>query len=285
MMTNSRILNWLIKINLIIKYRLKNRFSNAAIVSNAPVVVSLTSYGERTSKVFYAIESIANGKVLPSRIILWLDNEHQFNHLPAELKRLKSRGLEIFLAENYGPHTKYFPYVNNLSEHVLPLVTADDDIFYPIFWLKNLYESYVKTPSVVNCYRAHVVLLDKEQQEVESFKFWQICSSTDASYFNQATGVSGVIYPPDFLNKIKASGDVFLACCPNADDIWLHAIALRNGYQVKQIEPEAYHFLTLPFTQKNGLFNANIFLGLNDKQAKMTYNRSDINTLKQDAPH
>lgn len=285
MMTNFRILNWLIKINWLIKCRLKNFFSSASIVSNTPVVVSLTSYVERTSKVFYTIESIGSGEVLPSRIILWLDNELQFNHLPAELKRLQSRGLEIFLTKNYGPHTKYFPYVNGLSEHVWPLVTADDDIFYPHFWLKRLYESYVNTPSVVNCYRAHVVTLDKELQEVESFKNWRICSSTDASYFNQATGVSGVIYPPDLLNKIKAAGNAFLTCCPNADDIWLHVSALRNGYQVKQINSEAYHFLTLPFTQKNGLFNANIFLGLNDKQAKMTYNTFDIKILKQDISH
>lgn len=114
-MTNFRVLNWLIKINWLIKCRLKNFFSSASIVSSTPVVVSLTSYGERTGKVFYTIESIADGELLPSRIILWLDNEQLFNHLPPELKRLQSRGLEIFLTKNYGPHTKYFPYVNFLN--------------------------------------------------------------------------------------------------------------------------------------------------------------------------
>lgn len=284
-MTSSRVLNWLIKIYLMGKYRLKNFFFKTSIVSKLPVVVSLTSYGERVDKVFYTIESISNGEILPCRMILWLDNEHQFNHLPASLKRLQKRGLEIFLTKNYGPHTKYYPYLESVEHHSFPLVTADDDIFYPNFWLKRLYQSYVITPTVVNCYRAHVVTLEEQKQEVRPFEFWRICISNEASYLNQATGVSGVLYPPNLLNQIKAAGDVFLSCCPNADDIWLHVCALRNGYQVKQIHAVAYHFLTLPFTQKNGLFNANIFQGLNDKQAKMTYETLDINVLKQDLIH
>ena len=96
--------------------KIKNYFSNQSILGNYSVVVSLTSYNERVDTVFYTIESIGRGSVKPIRIILWLDEHDILNCLPSSLERLKKRGLEVLISKNYGPHTKYYPYVKNYCD-------------------------------------------------------------------------------------------------------------------------------------------------------------------------
>jgi hypothetical protein len=80
------------------------------------------------------------------------------------------------------------------------------------------------------------------------------------------------IYPPQFLVKLKTAGSAFKYCCPNQDDVWLHAQALRAGYMTRQIVPNALFFTTLPWTQKNSLQTSNVHapVPVNDQQAALT---------------
>ena len=117
---------------------LRNWITNSTVVSPAGPVVSMTSYGNRIRTVYLTIESIGQGDVLPSRLILWLDDRSQFDHLLPSLIRLKHRGLEVKFCPNYGPHKKYYPYVESHGSFNVPLVTADDDVLYPKDWLKCL---------------------------------------------------------------------------------------------------------------------------------------------------
>jgi len=110
----------------------------------------------RIDSVFLTIESIGRGELLPARIILWVDDPKVFASLPSSLRRLERRGLEVKLADNYGPHTKYYPYLTSEADIRHPLVTADDDILYPRGWLKGLAAAYALNDQVINCYRAHV---------------------------------------------------------------------------------------------------------------------------------
>src|ERR1700691_1503154 len=117
------------------------RHHNEARPVTAPggPVVSMTSYGRRIRTAYLAIESIAWGDVRPSRLILWLDDHTAFNNPPATIRCLMKRGLEVKLCEDYGPHKKYYPYLQSLETFESPLVTADDDILYPTYWLKHLF--------------------------------------------------------------------------------------------------------------------------------------------------
>ncbi|MEK7802490.1 MAG: hypothetical protein AAB276_08560, partial [Pseudomonadota bacterium] len=105
------------------------------------------------------IESIAVGQVLPCRMILWLDDEQRFNARPVALRRLEARGLEVRLSENFGPHTKYYPYVAQAQANGPPLVTADDDMLYPRDWLAALVHAYAANPHLIHCWRARVLQL------------------------------------------------------------------------------------------------------------------------------
>lgn len=112
-----------------------NRFGRSQITQADGPVVSLTTYGRRARTAYLAIESIARGDVRPSRLILWIDEESLLNSPPKTILRLQKRGLEVKGCKNYRPHKKYYPFVESQESFNLPLVTADDDILYPRYWL------------------------------------------------------------------------------------------------------------------------------------------------------
>ena len=117
---------------------LQNVRSTAPVVAHGGPVVSITTYGTRLNTVYLVLESIASGSVLPSRLILWVNDLEVFSAPPPPLQRLVRRGLEIRLTEDYGPHKKYYPYLASAASFDRPLVTADDDVFYSRWWLTDL---------------------------------------------------------------------------------------------------------------------------------------------------
>jgi hypothetical protein len=122
----------------LVQFFLINKFGRKPVNEPGGPVVSLTTYGKRIEKVYFTVESIARGVVRPSRLILWIDEETLLINLPATIRRLQRRGLEILLCKDFGPHKKYYPYVQSQQTFDTPLVTADDDMFYPRDWLKQL---------------------------------------------------------------------------------------------------------------------------------------------------
>lgn len=258
--------------------RLANRYGRLPITAPGGPVVSLTTYGTRAQSVHLAVESIGRGNMKPSRLILWVDEAALFKNLPAGIYRLLKRGLEVKLCKNYGPHTKYYPYLESQDVFDLPLVTADDDVLYPRYWLKKLAKAFQQFPNVVNCHRAHLMVLNKDG--IAKYMHWKSSYSTEPSFCRFATGVGGVIYPPPLQRVIKQAGTAFMQCCPKADDIWLNVQALRAGYKVRQIRKKGFRLVEIPGTQSIALRNHNWAGGENDHQIAATYHASDIARLR-----
>jgi hypothetical protein len=259
------------------RLRSRNESSKASVVARQGPVISLTTYGDRLRSVHLVLESIAAGSVLPSRLILWVDSDEAFTHRTPGLERLVGRGLEICRSDNFGPHTKYYPYLLSTNTFEVPLVTADDDLLYSRWWLEGLVRSNRKNPGAVNCYRAHRIQFDGP--ELAPYQAWKPCRSTDPSFLNFATGVSGCIYPPALLSKLKLAGSAFQELCPKADDVWLHANALRAGLKTRQIWNRPLRFPFVPGTQDSGLYHSNVLLARNDEQIRSTYTPEDIVSL------
>jgi hypothetical protein len=258
----------------------RNQVSRASVVALGGPVVSLTSYGDRIQTVHLAIESIAAGSLLPSRLILWLDDAASIRNAPAPLRRLESRGLEICLTENVGPHCKYYPYLKSKTSFDHPLVVADDDALYPRSWLRDLSEAHDVAPQFVHCHRAHVLKL--ENGHIAPYNSWTSCQGTEPSFTHFGTGVSGCIYPAVLQARIKAAGQSFLQLCPKADDVWLHVNALRAGFKTRQIRDRGMNYPTIPGTSSTSLYLNNLLRGGNDQQISSTYNAEDIERLKRD---
>ncbi len=257
----------------------QNEESTSPVTAPGGPVVSLTTHGARVGSVYLGLESIAAGNVLPSRLILWLDDEETRQKLPETVQRLQRRGLEVELGDpRYGPHEKYYPYLESQSQIRVPLVTADDDVVYPTWWLEGLVEAYERDSSVINCYRAHVfAFMDGKPAP---YRLWESCKTTEPRFENFGTGVSGCIYPVPYLTHLKEAGSEFIELCSRQDDIWLHVNALRAGYKVKQISRLSYNFPVLPNTQAKSLSKVNVGSDRNDDAITRNYSEAELEMIR-----
>lgn len=266
---------------LILWLNLRNRTARGPGLGSANVAVSLTTHGKRLETVHLAIESILAGSLRPRRLVLWLDSDPATLQLPAALLRLQARGLDIRFVDNFGPHTKYFPYVRQFDADDMPLVTADDDVLYPRAWLAQLVAAHAAAPAIIHCHLARRIALGKHAPQ--PYQEWLHATSTTPSHRTFALGYAGVIYPPAYLATLRAADTAFMQICPKNDDIWLHATALRNGYLVHQLTADPAYPLTIPFTQDVALFNSNQLASGNDAQAQAVYTAADVDTMARSA--
>jgi hypothetical protein len=256
--------------------------SKRPIIGDAPAVVCLTSYGDRIKHVHYTIETIAKGITRPRTIILWI-SEGDANLITPALRSLERRGLEIRLTEDYGPHKKYYPYCVSTLESAaaqFPLVTADDDVLYPEYWLRDLIDAANAEPfPVIVAHRAHKIRL--EQGAIAPYLSWDLEHGTvKPSYANVATGVCGVLYPPEFVAQVgKAWNTEFMQAAPKADDLWLHSRAILLQVPTKQARSMSGRiFEHHPGTPS--LMDLNLAGGNNDVTIRRIYSPEMISTIR-----
>jgi Acetyltransferase (GNAT) domain len=258
-------------------YRVANLLSRTSVLAPDGVPVSMTTHGPRVRTTHLALESIAMGRLRPSRLVLWLCDPKAVAELTPGLRRLQKRGLEVRLTAELGPHTKYFPALDWPELTGGPLVTADDDVLYPPGWLEGLKAARDQAPDLVHAYRAHTVTWG--ERGLRPYEAWQPCMSAEPSHRHFATGVSGVIYPPGLLARLRAEGDRFLGTCPRADDVWLHMMAVRHGFPVRQIQCKPLHFPFIPGTRDVALMAGNVRGGGNDAQIRATYGDAEMRAM------
>lgn len=261
------------------RYRWVNRIGRRPITGDARAVVSLTTFGHRVDTVFYTIETIAAGTVRPQRLILWLDEEAVLASPPQSIRRLQRRGLEVLPCADYGPHKKQYPFAATTDSLGLPLVTADDDVFYPRGWLAGLLAAHDEHPDVINGYRAHRVML--RNGAIAPYAEWVPATDSEESFRTFCTGVSGIIYPPEFLSKLRAEGERFLQVAPHADDVWVHAVAVQHGVRSRQVGDRQAQFTAVPGTQLGTLQRRNVREGGNDVQIAACYGPIALRRLRE----
>lgn len=185
------------------------------------VIVSLTSYGRRVSKVVpYTIVSILRQTYKPDKIILWLDSENwNDSNLPAELSKLKYYGLEIIYCSDIKSYTKLIPALEKYPNDII--ITCDDDMFYKRKMIEGLIKAYKKNPSRVYCHRAHKPIFNSSG-ELKPYLDWDIETSDFLSDNVFATGVGGCLYKKSFFYKDICRNDLFMKLAPNADDVWFY---------------------------------------------------------------
>lgn len=157
------------------------------------LIVSLTTHGERLYEVWLAIESIMQGTVRPSAIVLWL-GENEPKEMPISLRRQMERGLTIRRTRDIRSYTKLVPALQHYPE--ADIVTIDDDILYPQDFLENLLLLHQLHPQAIVANK--VMRLRRAQDGVpEGIREWPYTLETngerDADLFFE--GFGGVLYP------------------------------------------------------------------------------------------
>lgn len=234
----------------------------APILGDAPVTVSLTSYGSRLGKVGLAIESIGAGSVRPSRMVLWVSDENFTLADHPHLASLERRGLEVTPCIDYRSFKKFYPLVES-GQIDRPVVTADDDIMYPRAWLETLVAGWCETPEKLVGLRGYTMDRGADGR-LRPYANWPRDLPLHAREDVFLTTGSGVVFPRALLGSLAEAGTKFLSKAPTADDVWVNYVAHEAGI-LRRWLPNELKSLNIPGSQQSGaLHSENINGGRND---------------------
>lgn len=258
------------------RFFLKNRlYNNSVKINDTSLVVSLTTYHERLPYVYLTLESVLAQRVdVDYAVKLYLSDEDilKVGRLPKELLRLKRRGVQIISKEENLRSYKKLVYE---TESNVPVVIADDDVFYPKDWLQSLVDVARKFDwRCVVAHRGHPLIL--YSSTIASYR--EILSSShinsrrlEPSYSFMPTGVGGVLYPAGCLNEKFSASQLFSVLAPDADDIWFKVCSLEAGYKAVQTRRKNINYLSVLPVQKTGLFRADSSDQKNDFALSRTF--------------
>ena len=264
-------INALRHLPLLLRLVWRNHTSRTPVPQHPHVVISLSSYGRRLRWVHLAIESVAHA----APVELWLEPQDYHASRSAGLQRLCARGLRIRQAEpGLGPHTKYLPASRAHPQSWL--ITIDDDVLYPPACVPQLLAA--ARPTQITAHRAHRIRL--QGQRIAPYIHWNPVRSTRASLLHVPTGVSGVCYPPKFVQRLAQLRREDIDASLHCDDLLLHHTALRAELPVAQVAATPRTFPLLPSAALNPLVRENLAHG-NDAAIARLYTRDDVVTLDQ----
>ena len=235
------------------------------------LIVSLTSYPDRIDKVWLVVESILAQTHKPDEIILWLyrDEFDGLNSLPANLKRLQKRGLQIkFCDENLMPHKKY--YYTLLNNPGADIITVDDDVIYHPHLIEKLMECHQKYPAAVCGTLVRKIELCGERDNIEPYRDWsQLKENTEPRFDNQMIGVGGVLYPAGSLHPEVLDMEALKELALYTDDLWLKIMCVRNRTAVAALSGEfPRSFIPIILDKRSRLADENVGNNRNSKNFK-----------------
>lgn len=258
-----------------IRYKKFLLFSNSSKPRTKDLIITLTSFPERISTISDTLISLLDQSLRPESIVLWLAEEQFPNKekdLPLEILNLRKYGLEIRWCKDLKSYKKLIPALEIFPDKLL--VTADDDIFYPKNWLRDLYESYLNDPDSIFCHRVHRITFN-EENEVQPYQAWDKClikgqeKEKDILFFT--TG-GGVLFPPNCFYEDVQREDLFQKLCPLADDIWFWAMIILKNKKIKIVKNNVYRIRNNGNTQEDEpLWKTNREAGLNDEQLRNVF--------------
>lgn len=238
------------------------------------VIVSLTTYGKRIHEVAFSIESLMQQSMKANRIVLWLDESFKGQPLPNLLIMQQKRGLEIAYCTDIRSFTKLIPQMQTTPDAVI--ITIDDDILYDYDVLEHLILAYLSSPQMIHSCRVHRMLFDSNGKLMPYNQWDSRCSQLGTDKCNFLTGVGGVLYPPHSLDDEVFNQNVFLDICPDADDVWFTAMAIKKGTPINKVFTRNEHgedYLEIPYALEQGLAVKNVVQGGNDRQIKAVFDK------------
>lgn len=238
------------------------------------IVVGLTSFPGRISTAWAALESIYRQTVLPEEVILVLSSEEFPNRiLPKRIMAFAELGLKInFHPGNIKSYKKLLPLLDEY--HDKTIVTADDDVIYPPWWLEKLVEAHNKRPGHVLGYRGAVMSF--EGSTISPYNSWPRANGSTPSSLVFLTGMGGILYPPNALPKAAQDVPLAMQLCPDGDDIWFKAMTLLNKTPIAKIDVTEGNFPVVRSAQALALHRSNVASGGNDPQLKAVFDHFDL---------
>ena len=179
----------------------------------------------------YTLYSLIKQTVSPKNIIINLADS-DFNNIPIILHNFEKFGVIFNKTDDLKSYKKLVPTLQMYPDKCI--VTADDDLFYPVDWLEKLYNAHMKNPDCIVC---HLTTRIKHTNEkIFSYKEWKYNKSfTEPSFSNCILSGAGALFRKELLHKDVLNRDLFMSLSPFADDIWDYFMAVIAGTKIMQI--------------------------------------------------
>lgn len=244
--------------------------------SEVKVIVSLTTHDIRLTNgtAEKVIKNILDGTFKDIRVVLTLFKD-DINKIPASLKTLINENvIELIVAdENLRPHLKYFYAMQKYRD--LPVITIDDDILYTDNFVEELYKNWLLRKDCIigrRCYRIISV-----NGQLARYFYWMrpgIVKTLEPTQALFATGVGGILYPPNILELSEKDIPEIKETLID-DDFYLKAREIKKGIKTFSIinnEAELYKKnLDDPVTQSIAIGWINCAQGTSDNNIAKYY--------------
>lgn len=224
------------------------------------VIVSLTTHSIRVAQVAKtAIFSILQNTYKDVHIVLTLYKD-DIKLIPDDLQTMIDAGLvELIVADkDLGPHLKYFYTMQKYREN--PVITIDDDIIYPENMIEKMVAAYNKNKNNIIARRSFNII--RKNGVFASYHVWlqHYSGLKGPTHSIFATGIGGILYPPNCLNISDDNIEEILTIKYD-DDFYLKALEVRKDLKIVNICSgwnELYKKnLNDPHTQSIALWNKN----------------------------
>ncbi|MFC1593432.1 hypothetical protein ACFL3O_00675 [Candidatus Neomarinimicrobiota bacterium] len=247
------------------------------------LIISLTTISSRIDHVYLVIETLLQQSVKPDYLILWL-SETNFsttslkNHSQGTRKLLnqRKRGLKINFCKDIRSYTKILYTLKHYPDAIV--VSADDDLYYPKNWLKELYNSYNKNPEYIHCHASYIIKKSSSNSLLTHNKWLKPHDNFQGPSPNifPLTG-QGCLFPPGSLHQEVFNENVFLKISPYEDDAWFKAMSILNNVPAKRVKPISKLLLRhVRGTQSKTLCSINIEQGQFDPQFNAILKKYDL---------
>jgi len=183
-----------------------------------PLVVSLTSYPARIERAWISVESLMRQTVRPERLLLVLaEEEFPKRKLPRKIREQSQRGLQIhWVGVNGGSFDKLLPARQEFGS--LPIITCDDDKYFPRNLIESLFEASLAHPDTVVGARGWIVR--RQNGHLAYGAGWTRAPAGSMGRDMLMPGGNGCLYPVDSLDDEVNNLNLALEIAPTADDIW-----------------------------------------------------------------
>lgn len=244
-------------------------FKKNLVERSRRIIVSLTSFKSRLKYVPEVVSSILSGTMRPTKIVLTLF-KGDLEYVTGDLQSLIDDGsVELIVVnDDIKPHLKYFYVMQKYRNYAI--ITIDDDVVYTPDLVESLYNEYMKHPNCICARRCHLIKRYKDGNLLPYKSWgWQNKSCVEPRYDLFATGVGGVLYPPDILNIDESMMDGVKACI-NADDIYLKWLELNKGIKTVWVSNNHLSGLgVIKGSQEIALYKSNCNQNQNDEYLKL----------------
>jgi hypothetical protein len=217
------------------------------------LIVSLTSYPARFGSLHLTIKSLLDQSVRPDQVILWVDHAAAAA-VPQAVKNLEGGLFSVKATEDVRSFTKIVPALFEYPDAFI--VTADDDIYYPDFWLQRLTDAFDPAHPTIVYHRGHRIRRRADGQ-FAPYADWERRVKDQGSLLPGVdvfpTGVGGVLYPPGSLPRQTTDRALFERLSPTCDDSWLYFMWRQTLWKAKRAPGIMPKFVEWPTSQQQSL--------------------------------